>query len=31
MKASNKNVSHRLSNEVEVVAYDRNIDFKYAR
>lgn len=31
MKASNKSVSHRLSNEVEIVAYDRNIDFKYAR
>lgn len=31
MKASNKSVSHRLSNEIEIVAYDRNIDFKYVR
>lgn len=31
MKASNKSVSHRLSNEVEIEAYDRNIDFKYVR
>lgn len=31
MKASNKSVSHRLSNEVEIVAYEGDIDFKYAR
>lgn len=31
MKASNKNVSYRLSNEVEIVKYDRNIDLKYIR
>lgn len=31
LKASGKNVSHRLSNEVEIPKYDRNIDFKYTR
>lgn len=31
MKASDKNVSHRLSNEVEIIKYDRNISFKYAK
>lgn len=31
MKASNKNVSHRLSNEVEIIKYNRKIDLKYVR
>lgn len=31
MKASNKNVSYRLSNDVEVAKYNRNIDLKYVK